>query len=324
MVIHIATALLQPTLTDEIRYSGGAGHIGWPPTLLATLANALAMASLMVLATGSVRRTLCSCSGSGPIRSILFATALDFSSGCLLTTGLLMLGSGIFVVIYSSTTVWTALWARCSGQVLAPGRWAGVVLVTIGMVLGASSNFSDAAGDSVATTSLFLGCAATLLGTMLHAAMFVYSEIAIKQAGIELLLLCASMGTIETCLLVVWNAGIFSIHGVDLYLPADPSIGISASQLALLYACLTSTNAIHAWSFFNMLDKVGAVTSVVMKGLQLVLVFAFSVVYFCKFQSSRCFAWSKAAGVSVVVVGLLVYAYSTSHASSIEKRRLIH
>ena len=50
MFVYIATALMQPTLTDlEIRYSGGAGHVGWPPTLLATLANALPCAFVLLL-----------------------------------------------------------------------------------------------------------------------------------------------------------------------------------------------------------------------------------------------------------------------------------
>ena len=196
IVIYVATALVQPTLTDKIRYVGGAGHIGWPPTLLATITNTLAMASLMIFADGGVRRALCRERAS--LRRILIATAFDFTSGCLLTTGLLMLGGGIWVVIYSSTTVWTALFACCTGQRLAPGRWAGVLLVSGGMVLSASGNFADAAGDVTATVSLALGCASTLAGTMLHAAMFVYSELSIKQAGIDMFVLCAGMGFIET------------------------------------------------------------------------------------------------------------------------------
>ena len=47
-----------------------------------------------------------------------------------------------------------------------------------------------------------------------------------------------------------------------------------------------------------------------MKGLQLVLVFSFSVVFFCRFQATQCFSWSKAAGAGTVVLGLLVYAAS--------------
>ena len=99
VAVYIATALMQPTLTDEIRYSGGAGHVGWPPTLLATLANTLAMSSLLALVPGGgasgLRRAF-----SEDAPRVLVCTALDFASGCLLTTGLLTVGGAIFVVVY--------------------------------------------------------------------------------------------------------------------------------------------------------------------------------------------------------------------------------
>ena len=53
-------------------------------------------------------------------RAILAVTAIDFTSGCLLTSGLLIVGSGTYVVVYSSTTVWTAVIARLTGQVQSP------------------------------------------------------------------------------------------------------------------------------------------------------------------------------------------------------------
>lgn len=304
MFLYIGTALLQPTLTDKIRYSGGAGHVGWPPTLLATLSNTLAMTSLITIASGRLSNVLCS--DRATLRRVLIATAFDFISGCSLTTGLLMVGGATFVVIYSSTTVWTALWARCWGEKLTSGRWTGVLLISGGMILSASGSLTDAvaAGDAAATTTIVLGCGALVVGTMLHAAMFVYSENAIKKAGIDLLLLCSSMGTLEASVLGAWNLSLLASQGPSLYQSTDVANSASLQQLLL-----------HAWAFFNMLEKVGAVSSAVMKGLQLVLVFAFSVVYFCQFQSTQCFTVQKASGVAVVAAGLLVYAYSTVHAA---------
>jgi hypothetical protein len=188
------------------------------------------------------------------------------------------------------------------------------------MVLSASGNFADAAGDAVATRNFTLGCSAVLVGTMLHAAMFVYSELAIREAGIDIIVLCASMGTMETLVLIVWNLSLLATHGVALYRPSGQVINdASALQLAMLYATITVVNACHAWAFFNMLEQVGAVTSAIMKGLQLVLVFSFSVSFFCEFQATQCFSWSKAAGVGVVALGLLVYAYTSGLASTAQQ-----
>jgi drug/metabolite transporter (DMT)-like permease len=227
------------------------------------------------------------------------------------------------VVVYASTTVWTALWARWSGQHLSAGRWAGVLLVFAGMVLNSSQGFEQAAAESVAaSTLLVLGLCAVVVGTMLHAAMFVYSELAIKQAHIDLLLLCAGMGLLESATLSLWNLLLLATMGTSLYLPEQPPVrDASSRELCLLYAGLTVINAVHAWAFFHMLEKVGAVSSAVMKGLQLVLVFAFSVTFFCQMQATQCFTWSKAAGVGVVALGLLVYAHSTATAASAKRKQ---
>ena len=317
MVIYVTTALLQPILTDQIRYSGGAGNVGWPPTLLSQLANTFAMSSLIFFVLGRLHRGIFR---GASLRRIMIATALDFSSGILLTTGLLMLGGGIFVVIYSSTTVWTALWTRCTGQRLASGRWMGVLLVTGGMILSASSGFAEAlaANDAQAATSVLLGCLALVGGTALHGAMFVYAENAITHAGLDLLVLCGTMGVLETVVLVLWNLALLATHGVALYVPNAGGAGGAAPleatvpTLLLLYAALTATNAVHAFTFFSMLERVGAVSSAVLKGLQLVLVFSFSVALFCRLQATQCFTWTKAGGAATVVAGLLVYARSTS------------
>lgn len=296
MAIYVGTALLQPTLTDEIRYLGGAGNIGWPPTLLATLANTSAMASLMVIGFKGVCNTLWtthtaveatrdgegrtrpSASAATPragerrlnfasIRTVLIGACIDFSSGALLTTGLLMLGGGIFVVIYSSTTVWTAMWATCTGQSLSLSRWAGVLLVTSGMALSASGNLAEVEGDVAATMQVVIGCAVLVAGTMLHAAMFVYAEVVATRAGMDLLVLCASMGTVETAVLVLWNVLLLVWRGPALYV--DPGTQADGTKLVLLYGALVVANAVHAWSFFTMLARVGAVSSAVMKGLQM-------------------------------------------------------
>ena len=118
---------------------------------------------------------------------------------------------------------------------------------------------------------------------MLHAAMFVYSEIVIRHAGIDLMVLCASMGALETSALGVWNLGLLATYGPDLYMPiattgtpgSDGEVAggagdVDGGHIALLYGGLTLVNALHSWAFFNMLERVGAVSSAVMKGVQMV------------------------------------------------------
>eukprot|EP00729_Bicosta_minor_P028607 gene28607-29550_t len=47
---YLATGILQPTLTDLIRYHGGKGRVTtWPPTVYSQLANAAGMAFVGLL-----------------------------------------------------------------------------------------------------------------------------------------------------------------------------------------------------------------------------------------------------------------------------------
>ena len=125
--------------------------------------------------------------------------------------------------------------------------------------------------------------------------------------------LSASMDIVETSCLAAWNLGLLANGGAELYVDPRHKGDVDVTYILMFYGGLILVNAVHAWSFFNMLDQVGAVSSAVMKGAQVVLVFATSVVFFCQFQASQCFSWSKAIAVAVVVAGLLIYAYSTSH-----------
>ena len=293
--------------------------MGWPPTLLAMLANTLGMSSLLTLVPGgvvSLRRVI---ADRRSARVVLTCTAVDFASGCLLTTGLLTVGGGLFVLVYSSTTVWTALWARASGERLSAGRWAGVLLVFCGMAFSSGNNVAQAAAEGAAAwTRLLFGIGALLVGTMLHAAMFVLSEAAMARARIDLCTLCGGMGAVESTVLLAWNGALLVAHGPGLYAP-EKTVGTAHAglpALCMLYAGLALVNGAHALAFFHLLRRVGAVSSAVLKGVQLLLVFAASVLFFCRFQPTQCFSWPKAAGVGVVAAGLVVYARAAPSASA--------
>lgn len=90
MATYVGTALMQPTFTDRIRYSGGAGHIGWPPTVLNQLANVLSMTFVGLLACGRLHSTFFGGSTTeGAMSAMLMTAFIDLISGVLVTTGLL-------------------------------------------------------------------------------------------------------------------------------------------------------------------------------------------------------------------------------------------
>lgn len=90
MATYVGTALMQPTFTDRIRYSGGAGHIGWPPTVLNQLANVLSMTFVGMFVCGRLLSTFFGGSTTeGAMSAMLMTAFIDLISGVLVTTGLL-------------------------------------------------------------------------------------------------------------------------------------------------------------------------------------------------------------------------------------------
>ena len=161
-------------------------------------------------------------------------------------------------------------------------------------MLNSWQNVADAAAESTsASTALVLGLGAVVLGTMLHAAMFVYSELTIKQAHIHLLS-SACMGLIETSMLRHVEPAARHPRPA-LSARAEPCArGKPAAAAALLRAAAARQRRAYAQAFFNMLEKVEKRRLIaVMKSAQLVLVFAFSVTFFCQFQATQCFSMEQ-------------------------------
>ena len=59
---------------------------------------------------------------------------------------------------------------------------------------------------------------------------------AICQAGIDLRVLCASMGFVESAVLIAWNAALLATRGLELYAPSEPT-AIDASLSTILLYC---------------------------------------------------------------------------------------
>lgn len=152
-------------------------------------------------------------------KRVVLPTAVDLCSGVLVMMGLLVVGSGVYVVIYSSCTAWTAVLSHLFlRRRLTRMQWLGVVLCTLGLAanglasafhtpapvpaaipepgtgLGSSSGTDGAsgaeAGDGGRATfhqqdasTLVLGGLLVLAGSMLHSAMFVIVEASADAAA---------------------------------------------------------------------------------------------------------------------------------------------
>ena len=116
---------------------------------------------------------------------LLLITLVDLLAASCCTTGLLMVGSGLFSIIYASTSAWTAVIGRVLlKRTMHVLRWVGVCVVTAGLVLygwetGAGKSegavgIEGGGGDE--TLKIQVGSATLLFGTMLHSLMVVSSS----------------------------------------------------------------------------------------------------------------------------------------------------
>jgi len=336
-LLYIGTGIAQPLLTDAVKYRGGAGSGDGPATLVPLLAHTLGMTLVVQLADlaglrnggggggrgggggGGARR-----GGHIPAEVFAKATAIDLASGILTTSGLLLVGSGIYTVIYSSTTAWTAVISYVTGtSALSSGQWLGVALVTLGLGMNALGVLEDSSGDTPEHIhTLLLGCALLLLGTVFHAGAFVFNERAIKRVGVPPFLLCASIGSVEAALVTMYNAVLVLNYDVqELYLEPIEAAGGSVASVLALYAGLVLAHALHALSFFAMLGHLGAVTTGILKSILAVSVFTFAAAMFCSYEASQCFSPFKAAAMVIVLFGSFVFRLASQQVRELAQRK---
>lgn len=113
------------------------------------------------------------------IASASFIATFDIAAQTLNYTGATLAGPTLFAVIYSSVTVWTALFSLlfCSRH-LSSSQCYAIVLVVLGLCVAALDGV--ALGHSVARGTLFI-----LVGSCMHGATYVMSEAVMDKGGIQ-------------------------------------------------------------------------------------------------------------------------------------------
>jgi hypothetical protein len=263
-------------------------------------------------------------------RSVLKVTFIDMAANVLLQSALILVGGGVFVVFYSSCTLWTAVLSYCvSGKELSRTEWGGILMLTAGLMLSAISNHQT--GGEEASNAAF-GAAIMLVGTLCHSLAFVVDE-AIIEEGMAAHTLCfatgsyshvltrthayssptSHIGLVEMVLLFVYNIVLAMCYDTpSLLLSSIHSKGATTVQVVVVYTMLTAVNALHSGSFFHCLGTFGAVGSAAMKGLQALSVFFLSSMFFCQYSQLQCATPAKTASMGIVFCGLFVYAHGAS------------
>ena len=169
--VYVGTAIVQSVAVDTLRIMGALEVFPqWSPQQCMTISMAcLALAPLGPhrgeASTGfKAWRNL----NRYTTKSLLVCAATDLFSGWCLYAGLLQVGGAIFVVVYSSSSAWTAVFAHMRGQAISPKQWAGVALCTTGLVANGYINVAGTSHVDGLHRSVLMGFALCLAGAVLH------------------------------------------------------------------------------------------------------------------------------------------------------------
>jgi len=125
----------------------------------------------------------------------------DIFAQSMVYTGNNLAGPTIFAIIYSSVTIWTALYSKILlNRILNKLQWMGVILVVIGLSLTASD--TKKVGERV-----FFGAMLILVGSSFHGLTYVLSERIMTAAHerISIRANCAVQGLVATIVLLIWQ-----------------------------------------------------------------------------------------------------------------------
>jgi drug/metabolite transporter (DMT)-like permease len=294
LIIFIFSGVMAPLLIEVITLNGGCEKT----TLMIMLPGSIGMC-FAALTTKSIY------SGTVRWRYVIVIAFLELFSQALILDGLMLAGSAIYTVTYSSVTIYTALLAYIFvGHRLHVVQWVGVVTVFIGLAVVSIGAKAD--GPDVSLGVLFI-----LTGSFSHACTYVLAEylLIFMADPMSPEALCLHLGAVGTGLNLTWQVFYTLPRIQSLFFDQITLHHGNFHVILSFYLVLTLINGIHALSFYQLVGSIGSVSTGVCKGIQSVIIFVASHIAFCSTQQSQCFTPTKA--VSMIIVSLGVFMYST-------------
>mmetsp|Transcript_38278 Transcript_38278/g.42332 ORF Transcript_38278/g.42332 Transcript_38278/m.42332 type:complete len:263 (+) Transcript_38278:396-1184(+) len=225
-----------------------------------------------------------------------------------------MSGPTIFAIVYSSVTIWTAVFSKILlGRRMNGWQWLNVVIVFVGLAITATD--SGGAGSNILNGTCFI-----IVGSAMHGLTYVMSEAVMTVGGEEERLTVLQnnfvQASVAASLFLVWQLLYTLPHfNESIYEP------MQVANTAVWYALLLLggfglSNVVHAITFFHTLKHFpgGATSAGVMKGLQAVFVFVLTNLLYCHRLGGNKMYFSTSKLISLLTVsgGVLGYGYSTT------------
>eukprot|EP00534_Pseudo-nitzschia_fraudulenta_P002635 CAMPEP_0201121586 /NCGR_PEP_ID=MMETSP0850-20130426/5440_1 /ASSEMBLY_ACC=CAM_ASM_000622 /TAXON_ID=183588 /ORGANISM="Pseudo-nitzschia fraudulenta, Strain WWA7" /LENGTH=353 /DNA_ID=CAMNT_0047388091 /DNA_START=159 /DNA_END=1220 /DNA_ORIENTATION=+ len=235
----------------------------------------------------------------------------DIIAQTLNYTGASLSGPTIFAIIYSSVTIWSAVFSQILlGRTMNGSQWMNVIIVFAGLAITAIDSVNM--GDSVLKGSVFVIC-----GSAMHGLFYVMSE-AVMVVGEEKLTVLQNnfvQALVAGSLFSLWQ-GFFTLPHFDEFIGHPMENAGTSIYYALILLCgFGASSIVHSITFYYTLRHFpgGATSAGIMKGLQAVLVFLLTDYFYCNKLGGpeMCFSVSKFISLVTVSGGVLGYGYAT-------------
>jgi len=226
-------------------------------------------------------------------------------------TGAGLAGPTVFAIIYSSVTIWTAVFSRLVlGRSITTGQWMAIWVVFLGLALTGMDSIQI--GPSVVRGTLLVA-----VGSMMHGSAYVWNEAIMTTAWQPLSVRqnAAIQGTVACVVLGLWQLVYTRARfGVLIGQPAQQA-GTTLGMAIWIMLGFAVANLVHSVAFSHTLKYYpgGATSAGVMKGLQAVLVFVAAWMLYCGRVggSEMCFSTAKVASLLTVSGGVVVFSILT-------------
>jgi hypothetical protein len=236
-------------------------------------------------------------------------------------TGASLAGPTIFAIVYSSVTIWTAVFSHLLlARTMSLLQWTTVVIVFGGLALTATDSLK--LGQDVANGSILV-----LVGSSMHALTYVMSE-AIMTRGDDKLNIFQNtgiQGSVAAVAFLFWQIFYTLPHFQQKVWEPMQQAETTITNAMTLLILFGFANWIHSITFFHTLLNFpgGATSAGVMKGLQAVLVFLLTDLLYCDKVggSEMCFTQAKFISLVTVCGGVLGYGLATEFKEKSQQHR---
>ena len=234
-----------------------------------------------------------------------------------------MAGPTIFAIVYSSVTIWTAVFSQILlGRKMNVWQWVNVITVFAGLAITATDSVNT--GENVLKGTTFV-----IFGSGMHGLTYVMSE-AVMTVGEEKLNVLQNnfiQTTVAASLFLIWQLFYTFPHFDEFIWNPMQAAGTTIWYALVILGGFGMSNIVHSMTFFHTLRHFpgGATSAGVMKGMQAVLVFVLTNFFYCNRLggSEMCFSDTKLVSLVTVCGGVLGYGYATkiSNAKAGRKHR---